>query len=636
MAAEPYSIWPTPHHITLTGQTLKKPSEVTIVAGSAIDDATLQRAHQVLTEHGIKYVDSKSVPQSGAILLLGVEGEQDAADRMATKWKLDRGVFAVQKYDRHVLSLRSEGGRWSTLILGENTDAVFCGLASLDQMLDASPRTMKSADIADYADIRDRGIIEGYYGVPYSKEVTEDLFRFMTRYKMNTYMYGAKSDPYHSRYWDQPYPQTITPEQREIGYMTTDMMRSMTEEARRCKVNFIWAIHPGTAFVDAAQPEVLDRIMKKFRTMHELGVRQFGVFVDDCGVPDDTASLNLAARRLTRLQQLVDRTWNYPGAKSQDTVKALNYVPQLYAYSWVKKDQASRFFRSLSATPEKTNIYITGKAVWTVPNTEDPALVKSWLGRDVAWWWNYPCNDNDVTKLFMSDTYTNFSDEAHIDHHARLSPDMRGVKTLILNPMQQGEASKPALFGAADYSWNMARFDNTKAWEASIQAIFRSAYAEAFKSIAANLRYYDEDAPLSTAIRVWRSDMSHPETLLAQLSSIHQSAEALCRLAVSPRESDRLLWNDIHCWVTKLRDMADWTTILVMARSRTHAPLNADNLKGDAAEVVAKVKNIDTDSTYQFKVLTGMGDEIKLIMRQAEPSAKVLMPFLKGLAEGKI
>jgi len=302
----------------------------------------------------------------------------------------------------------------------------------------------------------------------------------------------------------------------------------------------------------------------------------------------------------------------------------------------VKKDQASRFFRSLSATPEKTNIYITGKAVWTVPNTEDPALVKSWLGRDVAWWWNYPCNDNDVTKLFMSDTYTNFSDEAHIDHHARLSPDMRGVKTLILNPMQQGEASKPALFGAADYSWNMARFDNTKAWEASIQAIFRSAYAEAFKSIAANLRYYDEDAPLSTAIRVWRSDMSHPETLLAQLSSIHQSAEALCRLAVSPRESDRLLWNDIHCWVTKLRDMADWTTILVMARSRTHAPLNADNLKGDAAEVVAKVKNIDTDSTYQFKVLTGMGDEIKLVMRQAEPSAKVLMPFLKGLAEGKI
>ena len=76
--------------------------------------------------------------------------------------------------------------------------------------------------------------------------------------------------------------------------------------AHQCKVNFIWAIHPGQAFTDSTQTDVLQRIMSKLADMHRLGVRQFGVFVDDVGVPDDQPTLRLGADRLTRLQQLID------------------------------------------------------------------------------------------------------------------------------------------------------------------------------------------------------------------------------------------------------------------------------------------------------------------------------------------
>ena len=60
-----------------------------------------------------------------------------------------------------------------------------------------------SGSIKDYADQQQRGLVEGYYGYPYSLSVKKDLMRFMMRMKMNTYLYGAKSDPYHSEYWAQ-------------------------------------------------------------------------------------------------------------------------------------------------------------------------------------------------------------------------------------------------------------------------------------------------------------------------------------------------------------------------------------------------------------------------------------------------
>jgi hyaluronoglucosaminidase len=105
-------------------------------------------------------------------------------------------------------------------------------------MLEAQKGSLRKVRIYDYANTQYRGVIEGYYGVPYSKEVTEDLFRFMARYKMNTYMYGAKSDPYHSRYWEKPYPTSITQKEKELGYLSQDMLRSMTDVAHQCKVNF--------------------------------------------------------------------------------------------------------------------------------------------------------------------------------------------------------------------------------------------------------------------------------------------------------------------------------------------------------------------------------------------------------------
>ena len=615
VAATNYTIYPVPQHQTVNESIASFSRTVNIVAGPAIDKATVNRAREVLESHGITALVSDKTVSGASNLTIGVQGSRDAADRLAGKLKLDRKVFSTAKYDRHILSLTADrSGIAQVLILGEDTDAAFCGLASLEQILDCGTSELNGVVIYDYADIRDRGIIEGYYGVPYSAEVTKDLFRFMARYKMNTYMYGAKSDPYHSRYWAEPYPTEISEEQKNIGFLSQDMLREITEVSHATKVNFIWAIHPGVAFTDAADENVNSRIMDKFESMYGLGVRQFGVFVDDVGVPYDDPTLRLCADRLTDLQNRIDARWNVSGAAPSDTVKPLNYVPQLYAYSWTSRDNARKFFKSLSATPDKINIYITGRAVWTVPNNEDLDVVRDFLGRSTGWWWNYPCNDNDMTKLFPMDIYSNFRDERHIDNMARLEA-LKDERTLIINPMQQGEISKITLFSVADYSWNNNAFNNECSWSASLAAVVGKENETSLRLLAPYLRYFDTDA-LKLEVNYYKESVKEgrprPGALIEKLNAVNTACHALKAMKDSDKESDRLFYNDIRPWLLKLEAMTAEAVAL---------------LKGESPAPTDYEKNPD----FQFSGLSGMGESISLSTLTAEPSAEILRPFIGWL-----
>ena len=617
-ATEVYNIYPVPHEQVMNPGTASFSQRVFIFPQDGIDIATINRAKQILSDHGlVPVVIMAGTPNNcPSFVHLSVNNPKEKiGDEHDAVLRVDRSIFNLPKYDRHILNLKSDSkGQANVAIIGEDTDAVFCGLASLEQMLDQGTTDLPCVTIYDYADVKNRGIIEGYYGVPYSAEVTKDLFRFMARYKMNTYMYGAKSDPYHSRYWGDPYPTTITEDQQRIGYLNQDMMRDITKVASETKVNFIWAIHPGKAFANAEDPQVLDKIIAKFESMHELGVRQFGVFVDDVGVPSDPAIMKLCADNLTALQQRIDDKWNKKGAAATNTVKPLHYVPQLYAHGWVSLERAREFYESLSTTPEKISIYITGRDVWSVPNNGDLKLVSSWLGRDLSWWWNYPCNDQDPTKLFVMDTYSNFRDETHIDNLSHIEKRLKGLNTLIINPMQQGELSKVALFGVADYTWNNAAFDNYESWEAAIPAVVGKERAKAFKKLAPYLRYYDNDAigyRIDNYLASVKRGSPRPNSLLAELREVHEACLVIKTMKNSPNESDRLLYNDVRPWLLKLEAMTVEAIALLEGKQQ---PITDNN-----------------NPDFQFETLGGMGEEISLRVLTAEPSNERLMPFLEWL-----
>ena len=312
LADSVYQIHPIPHQQQAVGGTTKIPAgKIQVICGDHIDSYTKARLKNILSEHNL-ISDSDEIfataPSEGFVhIFVGVNNSGDKADAKATALKLSRDVFTLQnKYDKHLLSLQDAGGLAEIVILGENTDAAFIGMASLEQILDYNaPESIPCGIIYDYADQKNRGLVEGYYGVPYSIDVKKDVMRFMMRHKMNSYMYGAKSDYYHSAYWKQPYPATITEQQKNLGYLSQDMVRDLTQVSHETKVNFIWAIHPGNDFLNSST--VITDIMNKYKRMYALGVRQFAVFVDDVAIPSTQAQYDLNAARVTSLQQAIEK-----------------------------------------------------------------------------------------------------------------------------------------------------------------------------------------------------------------------------------------------------------------------------------------------------------------------------------------
>ena len=617
----PYGIYPVPHSTQQTSLTASVTETVSIIAEEGIDQYTRERAAQVLEEHGktAAFVDTPT--QGQTLLRLGVQAS----------------LTVQNKYDRHNISIQRQDGSElaEILIVGENTDATFYGLASLEQILDANADNIVCGEIQDYADVKNRGIIEGYYGVPYSSEVSQDLFRFMARFKMNTYMYGAKSDPYHSQKWDQAYPTTITSQQKKLGYLSQRMLKDITKTAHQCKVNFIWAIHPGSAFTNPSNTTVVTKIMTKFQNMYKLGVRQFGICVDDVGIPTDDDILQLNADRITEVQNLIDQKWNNEGTAPADTVKPLNVVPQVYNFNQSTEENRQKFYAALAGTPAKVDIYITGTRTWSVPNTSDLQKAKSYLGREVAWWWNYPCNDQDVTKLFPLDTYSNFNVHPRISSSAQLEANLQDAKTIIINPMQQGEVSKIALFSIGNYTWNTAAFDNMASWEAALPAVVGQEHAAALRLLAPYLCYFDASAfsALSTRFKTVLGKGNPPtEEMQAEVQAILNACADLHTMETSERESDRLFYNDVCPWLLKLEAMVQE----IVKLSEMVVSANDDKKWENFVKEMNYVDALGTDNRFAYDILTGMGSGISLSTRYAEPAQQTMMPFVEWLSKNAL
>ena len=96
-----YDIRPVPQQQERAEGSATLAGRVTIVAGPAIDTYTVDRAKEVLTEHGLTPVVARKAAKGMSALYLGVNAKGDQADREATRLGLKRNVFGQKGYDRH-------------------------------------------------------------------------------------------------------------------------------------------------------------------------------------------------------------------------------------------------------------------------------------------------------------------------------------------------------------------------------------------------------------------------------------------------------------------------------------------------------------------------------------------------------
>jgi len=75
---------------------------------------------------------------------------------------------------------------------------LFYGLQTLRQVVEspaAKDGGLPYLTINDFPSLAYRGVVEGFYGEPWSHKVRLSLIDFYGKNKMNNYVYGPKDDP---------------------------------------------------------------------------------------------------------------------------------------------------------------------------------------------------------------------------------------------------------------------------------------------------------------------------------------------------------------------------------------------------------------------------------------------------------
>ena len=642
IAASDYVIYPLPQdlkYISCKAVTVEK--IINVVCEKGIDQYTKNRLKEIFEdEHAFDIKFSNKASSKYANVYLGVYGSCDMVDKYVKHRKYDISVFSKKaKYDRHYIRIGlSMNGKPEIILLGEHTNAVYYGLASLEQILEqacnheSEKASLKALEINDYADMQYRGIVEGYYGYPYSFDVKKDLISFFKRFKLNTYLYGAKSDPFHSGFWREPYPVEITALQEKNGWLSQRMIKELAKVSIESKVNFIWAIHPNSGIaVDFHSTEstahAVSDVMGKFGLMYNLGIRQFAVFLDDAGW--DFGDVNNYRDFLTGLQSGLEERYNRNFASATDTVLPIHYVPHIYAINFATEKNRKTYFDAISQVPPNIVVYTTGSGVWSSVKNQDFVTMQDLMKRPVSLWWNYPCNDNKDGRVYTADTYSTLQ-EMGLPIPDKDVPLCLG---LVSNPMQQGAVSKICLFGVADYSWNTKAFNNIDNWLASFPAIVDEPNVSLVRYLAEFLRFQDPDE-LKNMISRYSSDEnssgSEPKAdLSALLCSIEDSTKKMLGV-VSDDEKFNLLKDDLLPWLRKLNKMADVANVM----------LNLDEIKDNNkrwkiyCKQIKVLEQFRTDTLYMVAALEGMGENPPSVMHPVEPCGHYLMPFIESLTDG--
>ena len=421
-----YKVFPTPQKVTYDEGVTKLHKQVNLVMGDNLDIYTRNRLKSVLQDHQISYTSSQSAVAGATNIYLGVHGQHSQAEKEVSG--ISQGLF--DKIDAYALSIKNN----TISIVGKDTDAVFYGLTTLKHMLNESQApVLRNVTVEDYAEIKNRGFIEGYYGNPWSNADRAELMRYGGDLKLTQYFFAPKDDPYHNKKWRELYPEEKLAEIRELARV-----------GNQNKTRYVWTIHP---FMnnrirfgnDADYQKDLETIKAKFTQLMDVGVREFGILADDA--PSPVGGYNSYNRLMKDMTDwLTEKQATYGGLR-----KEMIFVPGQY-WGNGREDELKALNENL---PTSTSMTLTGGKIWGevsesfLSNLKNNLTAGGKTYRPVSLWVNWPVTDNSKQHLILG------GGEKFL--HPNVDPSL--LSGIMLNPMQQSEPSKIALFSEAQYAW---------------------------------------------------------------------------------------------------------------------------------------------------------------------------------------
>lgn len=202
----------------------------------------------------------------------------DAAPISGRAW--DAWSAAAGNDERYAIAIRPIASRRTVHVMADGDRGALLAVRALAALLAAAPvHAVSNVDLVDYPSMPVRGIVEGFYGPPYTIDERARLMRLMADLRQNTYLYGPKDDDFAHLNWATPYS-------ADAGAA----IAAAVAGARANRLRFIWAINPGANVFGRTPPESSIRfssdadfaaLVAKIESVRALGVADFALFLDD-------------------------------------------------------------------------------------------------------------------------------------------------------------------------------------------------------------------------------------------------------------------------------------------------------------------------------------------------------------------
>ena len=312
-----------------------------------------------------------------------------------------------------------------------------------------------------------RGVVEGFYGTPWTFQDRADVIDFCRQNNLNSYIYAPKDDPYHRDKWRTPYPADKLNE-----------LRQLVAVAKQNRIRFIFAVSPGLD-LNYKSDEDFRLLIRKLDTMYNIGVRDFAIFFDD--LKDDKGNHHENGKNQAEFLNRVQKNLR----ERYKDVAPLITVPTEYFYEdMIKGDKPKPYTRDFAETLDPRIVVLyTGRGVVCDGITDkELAEVNKIFGREVGVWWNYPVNDYPLTP--------DGNRNVKLALGAIENLPSAKMTAIFFNPMEQVQMSKIALATGAIYANNPATYDAEQAWDKVLREQF-STLAPSMKIFAEHSRHME-------------------------------------------------------------------------------------------------------------------------------------------------
>ncbi len=504
------NVQPRPHEITESGKFMNWNGMARIVADKTVNVHILDKLKSLL---------QISEQKSGPKVIIG-----------------KRGDAVVRKYNKQIPA-KEEGyylsvGAKEIVVAGNDERGLYYGILTLGQLLENNRLPM--VEVKDYPDVTFRGVVEGFYGTPWSFDARLSQIKFYGDNKLNTYIYGPKDDPYHrSTRWREAYP-----EQEAAN------IKKLVQVANENMVDFVWAIHPGNDIRWTTADR--DALIRKLELMYGLGVRAFAVFFDDI------SGEGTKAEKQAELLNYIDDEF----IQKKGNIKPLLLCPTEYNKSWSNIERG--YLPTLGRVLNKgINVMWTGDRVCIDINEGTLDWVNPHLQRPAYIWWNFPVTDYVRDHLLMGPVYGNDLNIAN------------KVSGFVANPMEHAEASKVAIYSVADYTWNMEAYNSDESWHRAIKYLMPNdadalqTFANHNSDLGANGHLYrkDESVALAPALNkaleaLKEGTLDQTASYYKELSSEFERISEAADVLLASQDNEALL-SEIYPWLLQFKKVGD-------------------------------------------------------------------------------